>query len=178
MTGVQTCALPIYFHTIDEVEKGLGILPPVSLNSVKAVHVEPNRNPDDPHWAKEYNKPNFYSYMTAGSSGIINIYPTPNKQGQDQMDTSMIHETGHIISQGRFGEDSSKGRNWTNWSRAASEDIIIPSGYARSSPAEDFSESLALFSQVSGTIYEAQIRALMPERSKILDTVRSPDKHS
>lgn len=166
------------YHTIDEVAKGLGILPAVSLASVNAVHVEPNRNPDDPYWAKKYNKPNFYSYMTAGSSGIINIYPTPNKNSQDQMDTSLIHETGHIISQRRFGEDSSKGRNWTNWSRAASEDIILPSGYAKSSPAEDFSESLALFSQVAGTVYEGGIRALMPERSKIMDTVRSPDKHS
>jgi hypothetical protein len=189
LVKIGSVSIPVYlpknpdpakgnFHTIDEVANGLGILPAVSLAAVVAVHVEPNQNPDDAYWAKEYKKPGFRSYMTAGSSGIINIYPTKNKQGQGQMDTSMIHETGHIISQRRFGEDSSKGRNWTNWSRAASEDIIIPSGYAKSSPAEDFSESLALFSQVAGTIYDAQIRALMPERSKILDTVRSPDKHS
>jgi hypothetical protein len=155
-------------HSIDEVAKGLAALPEASLALVKRVDVEPNKNPDDAYWAKEYNDPNFESYMTAGGDGVVNIYPVP--QSQDYLDGTMIHETGHILSNTMWGSDTS-GKGWDDWKAAAAADKNIPSEYAKSSPAEDFSETLQLYYQVKGTPQEKVERALYLERFKMIDKI-------
>src|ERR1044071_6967500 len=71
-------------HSINEVANGSAALPQASRTLITRVDVEPQANPDDAFWAKEYNTPNFSSYMTAGADGIVRIYPTQAKIPQDQ----------------------------------------------------------------------------------------------
>ena len=52
-------------------------------------------------------------------------------------------------------------------------DKIVASKYAKSAPGEDFGETLQLYEQVRGTPQEAEIRALMPERFKIIDEIKA-----
>jgi hypothetical protein len=156
-------------HTIEQVAKGLAALPAQSLALVKTVSVNPDFNPADAHWAEVYHRPDFHSYMTAGSAGDVNIYPTTIPQGQAGMDVSMIHETGHVLSKRQFGENSTQGEKWKAWNDAAASDGMHPSQYARSSGDEDFAESLALYQQVKGTPQEAEQRKLFPGRFAILD---------
>jgi hypothetical protein len=156
-------------HTIEEVALALAALPPAARAQVKEVVVEPGANPDDAYWKVEYNDPSFTSYMTAGADGIISLYPSPPKPSQAYMDQSFIHETGHILSRSSWGDDSQSDPRWADWNAAVTADGIVPSGYGKKSPDEDFAETLVIYMTVRGTPQEAELRALMPERFKILD---------
>lgn len=154
-------------HSIDEVAKGLAALPEQNRNLVKSVQINPDRNPDDTYWEKQYNTPGFRSYMTAGADGQVDIYPTTTKIAQEYVDKSMIHETGHIWSGQNWGNDNDK--RWDDWNKAIKSDPGIASKYAKSSSSEDFSEALVIYQLVRGTPAEAGYRLQMPERFKILD---------
>ncbi|QHT70506.1 hypothetical protein GXP67_29570 [Rhodocytophaga rosea] len=156
------------FHSIDDVAKGLAALPVHSRAVVKKVFIEPAQNPDDAYWAKEYKSKNFRSYMTAGAKGTVNIYPASSALSQDELDISMVHETGHTLALSKWGESHS-GPKWAPWKKAMKKDGLAASSYAKKSPTEDFSETLALYEKVKGTYKEDQLRTLMPERMKILD---------
>jgi hypothetical protein len=156
------------FHTTDEVATGLATLPDVELAAVKQVNVEPARNPDDPYWAKKYKDKNFRSYMTAGSDGIISIYPSKNKTSQDYLQGTMIHETGHALSNKKWGEDAEKDKGWKPWRTAMKKDGFVASQYAKASVAEDFAEALQLYEQVHGKPQEYEIEQIMPERVKLI----------
>ena len=156
-------------HSIDQVARSIAALPASSRRVVTRVNVNPGRNPHDAHWARVYRRPGFRSYMTAGSSGQVDIYRMPGTPpSQTQMDQSMIHETGHTLSNQRYG-DSVNDRRWNTWREAARSDGIVPSRYAQASPQEDFAESLVLYQRVRGTPQEAEVRAMMPARFRILD---------
>lgn len=159
------------YHTIDEVVRGLAALPQASRDRINSVQVNPQRNPDDAYWEKEYGIPGFRSYMTAGADGNISIYP--GGFSQEVLDTTLIHETGHIISgqelSGNSVTDLTGGTTWSDWEEAMKKDGFSASQYARSSPGEDFSETLALYMKVKGTPEEVEVRALMPARFKIID---------
>lgn len=155
-------------HGIDEVAKGLAALPASSRALVKQVVVEAKQNPDDAYWAKQYKDPNFRSYMTAGADGIINVYPSKPKMSQDYLDGTLIHETGHTLSMKKWGNSDSDKR-WNDWKAAAKSDGIIPSQYGKASLDEDFAETLVIYHQNKGTPREAELRALMPARYKIID---------
>jgi hypothetical protein len=156
------------FHSIDQVARGLAALPAASRAVVNQVSVDPAQNPDDAYWARQYGDPNFRSYMTAGADGNVTIYPTlGGSPSQDGLDGSLIHETGHTLSMRAWGGESDK--RWDAWRTASQNDGIRPSSYAASSPGEDFSETLVLYNRVRGTPQEAEFRAMMPERFRILD---------
>ena len=152
------------FHSVEEVAKALGALPPASLKLIQSVDVEPSRNPEDKHWAKEYKDPNFRSYMTAGNDRIVNIYPSLEKQSQTFMDGSMIHETGHILSTTTFTE-----KDWKSWVSAQQKDNISPSTYSTTDRAEDFSESLKLYYMVKDKKSESDTRRLFPNRFTLIE---------
>ncbi|WP_257457752.1 putative zinc-binding metallopeptidase [Archangium lipolyticum] len=155
-------------HSIDEVAKGLAALPASSRALVKQVVVDGKQNPDDAYWARTYNDPNFRSYMTAGAEGSITVYPSQTKMTQDYLDGTMIHETGHTLSMQKWGSQDSDKR-WDDWKAAAKSDGLVASGYAKASPGEDFAETLLIYQQAKGTPREAEFRAMMPERFKIID---------
>ena len=157
---------------IDEVAKGLAALPASSRALVKEVSVEGKANPQDAYWAQAYNDPTFSSYMTAGADGVINIYPAKPKPTQDYLEGTMVHETGHTLSIQKWGEDTDA-KAWDDWRAAIQSDGIVPSQYAKASMDEDFGEALQLYRQVKGTTKEAEVRALMPERFKIIDELLS-----
>ncbi len=154
--------------SIDDVAKSIAALPPEARALVKEVVINPGQNPDDAFWAQKYNQPGFRSYMTAGEEGIVNIYPTTAAQSQSVLENSMVHETGHVLSQQRFGSSTDDAR-WDAWKKAGEKDAIIPSQYGKNSPGEDFAETLVIYMNVKGTPAEAELRALMPERFKLLD---------
>ena len=157
------------FHTLEQVVQGLAALPASSRALVKQVDVAPAQNPDDAYVAEQFNRPGFSSYMTAGAAGIISIYPTKEPPSQDALDTVLLHETGHILSNQAWGSDSTVDNGWGTWRTAIQNDVIRASRYATQSPEEDFSETLVIYQRTRGTPQEAEFRAMMPERFRILD---------
>ncbi|AKJ03786.1 hypothetical protein ATI61_11636 [Archangium gephyra] len=156
------------FHSIEQVAQGLASLPANSRAIVNQVNVEPAQNPSDAYWAERYGDPDFRSYMTAGAEGIVSVYPTLEPVGQDALDGSLIHETGHTRSMQAWGSDYTSNQ-WAGWRTAIENDGLEASQYATHTPGEDFAESLVLYERVRGTPQEAEFRAMMPERFRILD---------
>jgi hypothetical protein len=155
-------------HSIEEVATGLATLPPACRALVNQVNVNAQPNPFDAYWAEVYGQPDFRSYMTAGSAGTVDIYPSATKQSQEGMNASLIHETGHVLSGRHLGDDPS-GPRWDRYKAAIASDGLVPSNYARSAPTEDFAETLVLYQKVRGTPHEAEVRALMPARFQFID---------
>ena len=157
------------FHSVEEVAKGLAALPPSSLDSVTRIVVNPQENPDDDFWRKEYGDPDFSSYMTASADGTATVYPTRFPQTQTAFDSALTHETGHFVSNGAWGYESAGGEGWDRWRAAIDSDGIAPSNYGTNNASEDFAETFSLYQAVRGTDQEAELRAVFPERFRIID---------
>jgi hypothetical protein len=157
--------------TIEQVAQGIASLPKSSRDLINSVTVNPAANPADAHWGRIYGQPGFRSYMTAGAAGDINVYPSAQPHHQGTFTDSLVHETGHTASQRRFGV-SDRGPGWNAWRAAAASDGLVPSTYARASPQEDFSETLALYQGTrNNPATAAELRRLFPERFRILDSM-------
>jgi hypothetical protein len=157
------------FHSIGEIAQGLATLPPKELEVVKEVHMHPVANPDDAYWQTEFGDPDFSSYMTAGSSGIIDIYPSSTAMTQDYLSGTMIHESGHVLSKQKWGNNAVTDEGWKPWREAMKSDGFAVSQYATQNADEDFAESLQYYETVRGTPQEAEIKAMMPKRWGLIE---------
>jgi len=150
--------------TVEQIAKSLAATPGPQLDSMKQVVVSPNQNPSDAYWARQYSIPNFSSAATGGNGGVT-FYPKSTPWSQEFTDSTMIHEGGHTYSQELWKEAQKK----TDWEEAIRKDNRPPSNYAKSSPSEDFSESLVMYSLSKGTKCEAAAKALYPNRYAALE---------
>lgn len=160
----------MHYHTVQEAAEAASYLPHKSRVTINTVLLNAAVNPDDAHWAVQYNTPNFHSYMTAGAAGIVTIYPnnTP-APGANVIRGSMIHETGHAWSYQQWGQDQSKGK-WNDWRTAMNADRISVSGYAMNDIAEDVAETVRVYGATKGTPKYDEYKAMIPKRLGILET--------
>ncbi len=154
-------------HSVEEAVKGLAALPKSNRDLVQRLYLSGAPNSMDEVWAKQFNRPDFHTYMTAGAGGMVNVFPATYLQNAATLAASMLHETGHVLSQRKWGTGGTE--RWNAWIQAAASDGLHASQYAKESPEEDFSETLALYMSVKGSPAEAEIRALMSQRMLILD---------
>jgi hypothetical protein len=103
----------------------------------------------------------------AGRDGVVNIYPLKDDKTK-QID--IIHETGHVSSLAAWG-DSEDDERWKPWRDAMASDGMAVSQYAKKTIFEDFAESWALYVPSLGTPRKNEIRALIPARCKLMDTL-------
>jgi hypothetical protein len=158
---------------VADMAKVLAEIPVQSRAIIKRVDLHPKPNPDDAIWQADpnYNPSGgeFVSHMTCGSDGIVDVFPANANANLVEVETTLIHETGHAISNTRWGDDTTKAK-WNDWRTARTADGISVSKYGDSSDAEDFAESWMLFSSAYGTALEAEVRILIPNRVKLMDT--------
>lgn len=157
-------------HNIDQIEEAVSKLPEASRKVAKDVTMNAVENPDDAYWARQYNDPNFHSYMTAGAEGRVTIYPDDTNQmpSQDYMNGTMIHETGHSWSYQQWGNDKTKG-GWAKWQTAMGKDKISVSNYAINDIAEDVAETIQVYGSTKGKPAYAEYKAMVPNRFAILE---------
>lgn len=160
----------LFNHTPEQTALAIAQLPRVNRELIHTLTLSPVQNPDDAYWAKEYNMPDFRSYMTCGAAGDVTIYPLPHEAGLKQMRNSILHETGHAFSLGRWGHDL-EGPEWKLWRDAMAEDALFLSAYAQASPMEDVSEITAVYQATYGTAGFDEYRAMFPARFAVLDTI-------
>ncbi len=154
--------------SIEEVAQALARLPDEALREIEAVQISPHRNPEDGHWAKKYEDPDFRSAMTTGSAGVTTVYPHPHELDDAGMAASLLHETTHAWTNREWGERGTE-RDWQRWASAAAADGHVMSDYATESVKEDVSETAALYLATRGTREFDEARALYPHRFAILD---------
>lgn len=152
--------------SIEQIAQGLSTLPRASLDLVKGINLEGQANQHDAAWAHQYETGSFKSYMTAGSNGVINIFPS-DAHDMNALNEVLVHEIGHILSHGAWGYGETAG--WAAWKRAAEKDAVVVSQYAEKSPEEDFAEVFVAYVAVKGTPQETDLRATMPARFALID---------
>lgn len=130
----------------------------------KEIFVADYANPMDVYWKKRYR--NFpRSYATGGDKITLWAYT-----GHDDayVVRTLCHETGHLVDE----EEALSGKNFSSgktWDDAITSDYrhskkTHPTKYAANSPAEDFAESVALY-----TVDSVNFRRDFPNRATILD---------
>lgn len=158
----------MHYHSVQEAAEAASYLPHNSRATIHTVVLNSQVNPEDAHWAVQYNTPDFHSYMTAGASGVVTIYPdkTPPPDA-NSMRGSMIHETGHAWSYQKWGNDKTKG-GWATWKAAMDSDGVSVSSYAMNSIAEDVAETVRVYGATKGTPKYDEYQAMIPARLAIL----------
>lgn len=160
----------LHYHTVAEAAEAASHQSLPARRRITSILLNAVENPDDPHWAAEYNNPDFHSYMTAGRSGQITIYPDDSKDvpGQDTLTNLMVHETGHTWSYQTWGNDKTRG-GWARWQQAMDHDGRFLSDYATNDIAEDVAETIQGYASSEGTRRHDELRRLVPNRFALLD---------
>jgi hypothetical protein len=159
-------------HSVKETAEAASYLPKAARQSINTVLLNAAVNPDDAHWAVEYKRPDFHSYMTAGAAGIVTIYPNKVEKAMpdaNYMKGTMIHETGHAWSYQKWGTDKAKGK-WVDWKTAMDKDKVAVSDYAKASIAEDVAETIQVFGSTKGAPKYDEYKKMVPARFAILET--------
>ncbi len=138
--------------TIDDVARALASLPPSARALVNEIVVEA--------------QPNGGTMMGNAGNGRMIVFPVGLTA--ERMGKVMVHEAGHFLSDLKLGDFNVDPR-WDPWKAAIKADGVRPSTYSKNNITEDFAEATAIYRNVRGTPLEAEMRALMPERFKILD---------
>ncbi len=158
-------------HTVEKAAESASYLPKSNRSAITTILLNVVVNPDDAHWAAEYKTPDFHSYMTAGKSGIVTIYPNPEAKplpSDNYMRGTMIHETGHTWSYKTWGTDTKAGK-WVDWKQAMDKDKASVSGYAMASIDEDVAETIQVYTSTQGSPRFAEYQQIVPNRFQILD---------
>lgn len=159
-------------YTATQAAEAARYLPKRMRDILKRIVLNPVTNPDDAYWAAQYNIPDFHSYMTAGSDGVVTIYPTASAKGtqpdERYMRGTMIHESGHTWSYRNWGTDKSKGK-WLDWKKAMDSDGVSVSNYARSDIAEDVAETVQVYGSTKGKPKYDEYKKIIPARLAILE---------
>lgn len=159
-----------HYHTVQQAADAASYLPKGARSVITTVLLNVLENPDDAHWAVEYNQPGFHSYMTAGAAGIVTIYPNKTAPpGDNYMRGTMIHETGHTWSYKAWGTDKTKGK-WLDWKAAMDKDRASVSGYAMASIAEDVAETIQVYVSTQGNPKFEEYKKIVPNRFAMLAT--------
>jgi hypothetical protein len=159
--------------TPNQIAQAIAILPAPQLSQVQSIQVSPRPSPHDAYWQAQYNDPTHVSAASAGNP--ITFYPAASNS-QEWLDSTMIHEAGHNVHAGLWTNPAVEQR----WRNALTADNNPPSQYAQSSfaangsMAEDFAESLLVWSLAKNGPCEAYARRLYPNRMKELDRLYKP----
>lgn len=160
-----------------EISDALSEVDPDVLSLVHSVTLNPIRNPADTVWERQYHTKGFYSYMTAGASGEITVYPS----NQDPLYTNlaMQHEIGHVWSLGRWTTDTDS-VHWQSWKTAVEQDGAAPTSYAKNALTEDFADSFSLYYYFRNNRHPAEadlakLRGWYPELFKRIETTAVAD---
>lgn len=160
------------YPTAEQIAKGLAAMPEASLEATSTVVVNPAR-PFENGAAMYANRDEQTFWINPGAAN--------QPWSQRSLDYTFLHESAHLVEQ----PSAYSLLPWAppGWNQAIESDGVFPTHYASAnyietdqnhhqpslSPTEDFAEAYLIYHAVVGTPDEAQMRALMPERFKILD---------
>jgi hypothetical protein len=155
-----------------QLAKALEKLPPQNLENIGQITTNASPNPEDAIWQRDYGQPDFSSAATASLKQGVAFYPWPAWKGQGEIpqryvDSTMLHETGHQVSEALWKDPAMKQR----FEDAISSDGRTPSQYARQNANEDFAESGNMYWSSKGTPCEAEGRKRYPARFAYFDSL-------
>lgn len=151
------------------VAKALEVLPVQQYKDLGRISLNAQANPEDRIWQTTYHDPTFYSAATATKEQGVALYPWKdwNTFPQQYIDSTLLHETGHIWSESVWQEPGMK----QAWLDAIASDGAKPSEYAAENPNEDFAETANMYWSSKGTPCEAEGRRRYPARYTYFDRI-------
>jgi hypothetical protein len=155
-----------------QLSKALEKLPSQNLENIGQITTNASPNPEDAIWQRDYGQPDFSSAATASLKQGVGFYPWAAWKGQGEIpqryiDSTMLHETGHQVSEALWKDPAMKRR----FEDAIASDGQAPSQYARRNANEDFAESGNMYWSSKGTPCEAEGRKRYPARFAYFDSV-------
>ncbi|SAL67967.1 hypothetical protein AWB69_07910 [Caballeronia udeis] len=152
-----------------EIAKALEAVPPQQYKDLKRVSINPVANLQDAIWQRKYNDPEFSSGATASIDQGVAFYPWKGVSTfpQRYIDSTMLHETGHLWSEGLWSDPEKK----REWQDAVASDRQAPSQYAQKNVTEDFAESANMYWSSKGTPCETEGRDRYPARFTYFDKI-------
>jgi hypothetical protein len=155
-----------------QLSKALEKLPSQNLENIGQITTNASPNPEDAIWQRDYGQPDFSSAATASLKQGVAFYPWAAWKGQGEIpqryiDSTMLHETGHQVSEALWKDPAMKRR----FEDAIASDGQAPSQYARRNANEDFAESGNMYWSSKGTPCEAEGRKRNPARFAYFDSV-------
>jgi hypothetical protein len=158
-----------HYHTVEQAAEAASRVPSDTRSIITRILLNPVPNPDNDHWAAEYEEANFEAYMSTGASGVVHIFPSTDAlPDEGSMPGSIIHESGHAWAKRTWGNDTTQGK-WVEWQEAMDKDKVAVSIYARESISEDVSETLHVYAGTRGTPKFDEYRSIVPHRFAMLD---------
>jgi hypothetical protein len=166
---VQTPAQGYGIPGQKEIAKALEAIPPQQYKDLERVSINPAANLQDAIWKKKYNDPTFYSGATANIDQGVAFYPWKGVSTFQQryVDSTMLHETGHLWSEALWSDPEKK----QDWQDAISSDEQAPSQYAQNNVTEDFAETANMYWSSKGTPCETEGRERYPARYAYFDNI-------
>lgn len=155
--------------SLEELAQNLAALPLSVRRLIRVVTLEPAPYPEDGERAKESGK-RVVAFMTASNDGVVNVYPSEHRHNPYAVQSSLIHEAGHVLSLRAWSPVVGRS-DWLAWDAARAADGLEVSDYAMTNNREDFSESFEVYHHVLNTPHEAEIRGLFPARFALIDAL-------
>ncbi|MGA7815727.1 MAG: PAAR domain-containing protein [Caballeronia sp.] len=155
-----------------QLAKALEKLPSQKLENIGQITTNASPNPEDAIWQRDYGQADFSSAATASLKQGVAFYPWAAWKGQGEIpqryiDSTMLHETGHQVSEALWKDPAMKQR----FVDAIASDGQTPSQYASRSANEDFAESANMYWSSKGTPCEAEGRKRYPARFNYFDSI-------
>lgn len=137
--------------TVEQVAAALRAIPSPQRRRTKTARLCPWPSPD--------SRP---GKTVAGEGGAddITLFPLPHRQSQVEVDTRVMHESGHNVQAGIWGSAA----DVQAWRDVAQADARSPSRYAKTGTGEDFCEFYVIYLTTKDTPCETMARQLYPKR--------------
>ena len=164
-------AAPAHYPSVPHLARALAALGALLRAFVSRVEVVPSCSPVG-------------ALVETSSDGLVTLYPQTEPWTQDLLDQLLAHELGHRLSMHGF---ELRGRalppwdaenpGWAPWRAACESDGFGPWQGVRRHISEDFVGTLGLYLEARGTPREAELRALIPARTRILSQLVASGAH-
>ena len=161
-----------HYPRLHRVADVLALLPPEVRRNIRSLSIEPRVDTTDRG-----------TLARAGAAGDVTYYPQPSPEPPVELGVTLMHETGHVISQRHWGAPPRDGSGrpvalqpgWRRWQSAMAADGFHTSGYAETGLEDDFAETFALYMSSRGSADMDEARQLLPNRFARIDELLRDD---
>ena len=161
-----------YLPSAQDVAEQLARLPQGIRTTLTQVVLEPHKYMTNPANVPDYAAAPFIASASAGSGGIMRIYPSRGPDREERVNAVFSHEIGHLWAYENFGRGLDDPR-WKTWTDAMASDALSVANGIAPNAHEDVAGHFSLYMATLGTRAHEEYRAMVPSRWAVFDRFTS-----